>query len=66
MMKKNYLKPATRMVNINVRHQLLTGSIASQGNISSVSNNVQLHTTGQSSFGTARSRSFSHWEDDEW
>jgi hypothetical protein len=60
-MKKNYQKPATRVVLLNTRVQLLTNS----NTVKSNSNNAGLNEVISGGNGTARARSFDAWGDDD-
>ncbi len=62
-MKRDYLKPATRVVLLNTRVQLLTNSPATT--VKSNSNNVGLNEVISGGSGTARARSFGAWGDDD-
>ena len=63
-MKRDYLKPATRVVRLNARVHLLTNSPATT--VTTNSNNVGLNEVISAGNGDARSRSFDAWgEDDE-
>jgi len=59
MMKRDYLKPAMRVVFLSARVQLLTGSPVNRN-----SNNVGLNEEIKAGSGTARSRSFDGWDND--
>jgi len=59
MNKKNYQKPATQVVKINVSRQLLGAS-----EVNSLSNNAELQYEGGGN-GVARGRSFDDWDDEE-
>ena len=62
-MKRDYLKPATRIVLLNTRVQLLSNSPAT---VTTNSNNAGLNEVISGGSGTARARSFDAWgEDDE-
>ena len=61
-MKKNYLKPATRVVLLNTKVQLLTNSPYT---VTKTSNNVGFVEGISAGSGDARSRSFDAWGDEE-
>ena len=61
-MKKNYQKPATRVVLLNTRVQLLSNSPAT---VTTNSNNAGLNEVISGGSGTARARSFDAWGDDD-
>ena len=61
-MKRDYLKPATRVVLLNTRVQLLSNSPAT---VTTNSNNAGLNEVISSGSGTARARSFDAWGDDD-
>ena len=61
MMKRDYLKPAMRVVFLSARVQLLTDSSTVYRN----RNNVGLNEEIKAGSGTARSRSFDDWDDEE-
>ena len=62
MMKRDYLKPATRVVLLNTRVQLLSNSPAT---VTTNSNNAGLNEVISGGSGTARARSFDAWGDDD-
>ena len=61
-MKRDYLKPATRVVLLNTRVQLLSNSPAT---VTTNSNNAGLNEVISGGSGTARARSFDAWGDDD-
>jgi hypothetical protein len=61
-MKRDYLKPATRVVLLNTRVQLLSYSPAT---VTTNSNNAGLNEVISGGSGTARARSFDAWGDDD-
>ena len=61
-MKRDYLKPATRIVLLNTRVQLLSNSPAT---VTTNSNNAGLNEVISGGSGTARARSFDAWGDDD-
>ena len=61
-MKRDYLKPATRVVLLNTRVQLLSYSSAT---VTTNSNNAGLNEVISGGSGTARARSFDAWGDDD-
>ena len=61
-MKRDYLKPATRVVLLNTRVQLLSNSPAT---VTTNSNNAGLNEVISGGSGTARARSFDVWGDDD-
>jgi hypothetical protein len=60
-MKRDYLKPATRVVLLNTRVQLLSNSPAT---VTTNSNNAGLNEVISGGSGTARARSFDGWGED--
>jgi hypothetical protein len=63
MMKRDYLKPATRVVLLNTRVQLLTNSPTTT--VTTNRNNAGLNEVISAGSGTARARSFDAWGDEE-
>ena len=61
-MKREYMKPAMRVVVVNTKVQLLT---ASNPTVNSNSNNVGLNEEIKAGNGTARARSFNAWCDED-
>jgi hypothetical protein len=61
-MKRDYLKPATRVVLLNTRVQLLSNSPAT---VTTNSNNVGLNEKIEAGNGTARARSYNAWGDED-
>ena len=61
-MKRDYLKPATRVVLLNTRVQLLSNSPAT---VTTNSNNAGLNEVISGGSGTARSRGCDDWDDEE-
>jgi hypothetical protein len=61
-MKRDYLKPATRVVLLNTRVQLLSNSPAT---VTTNSNNAGLNEVISGGSGTARARSFDAWGDED-
>lgn len=61
-MKRDYLKPATWVVLLNTRVQLLSNSPAT---VTTNSNNAGLNEVISGGSGTARARSFDGWGDDD-
>ena len=61
-MKRDYLKPATRIVLLNTRVQLLSNSPAT---VTTNSNNAGLNEVISGGSGTARARSFDAWGDED-
>ena len=62
MMKRDYLKPATRVVLLNARVQLLTSTTTT---VTTNRNNAGLNEVISAGSGTARARSFDAWGDEE-
>ena len=60
-MKRDYLKPATRVVLLNAKVQLLTSTTTVKSN----SNNVGLKEEISAGNGTARARNFDAWDDED-
>ena len=60
-MKKNYQKPAMQAVAIRQKCAILAGS----GPVSSVGGNAGFNSKVSAGSGTARSRSFDDWDDEE-
>ena len=61
-MKREYMKPAMRVVVVNTKVQLLT---ASNPTVNSNSNNVGLNEKIEAGNGTARARSYNAWGDED-
>lgn len=61
-MKRDYLKPATWVVLLNTRVQLLSNSPAT---VTTNSNNAGLNEVISGGSGTARARSYGGWGDDD-
>ena len=61
-MKRDYLKPATRVVLLNTRVQLLTSTTTT---VTTNRNNAGLNEVISGGSGTARARSFDAWGDDD-
>jgi hypothetical protein len=61
-MKRDYLKPATRVVLLNTRVQLLTSTTTT---VTTNSNNAGLNEVISAGSGTARARSFDAWGDED-
>lgn len=61
-MKREYMKPAMRVVVLNTKVQLLT---ASSTTVNSNSNNVGLNEKIEAGNGTARARSYNAWGDED-
>lgn len=62
MMKRDYLKPATRVVLLNTRVQLLTSTTTT---VTTNRNNAGLNEVISAGSGTARARSFDAWGDED-
>ena len=62
MMKRDYLKPATRVVLLNTRVQLLSSTTTT---VTTNRNNAGLNEVISAGSGTARARSFDAWGDEE-
>ena len=61
-MKREYMKPAMRVVVVNTKVQLLT---ASNPTVTTNSNNVGLNEKIEAGNGTARARSYNAWGDED-
>jgi hypothetical protein len=62
-MKREYLKPAMRVVVLNTKVQLLTASATTT--VTTNSNNVGLNEKIEAGNGTARARSYNAWGDED-
>ena len=61
MNKETYLKPDMQVVNINMSHQLLSGSPLATKTAGNAGFNENIY----SGTGSARSSSFGEWDDEE-